>query len=171
MNFEEDQKRSLALGHRCYDTVLAGRLRYDPARKSSQKPWVACIEFSDEFARLARERFAKRHSIALIAPEHGFHMSVFRGSIDHCPELERMWGHLDGEIVNVHLTSELFWKGRCVWANAHCPEYHLLRETLCGLDSSDSELWGHATVGSFPEHWELPRFLDYRDLPDWGFRP
>ena len=171
MEYSDSISRSPTLGHRCLETVVTGRLRYNPHRKTSIKPWVACIELPDDFAKKSREIFSKRHNIVLEEPEHGFHLTVFRGPVDHCPALERIWGHLDGEKVQVHLTNELFWKERFVWANAYCYEYHLLRETLCGLDSSDSELWGHATVGTFPEGWELPRFLDYRDLPDWGFRP
>lgn len=158
--------------HRRYDAELVGTLRYDPARSRLARPWTACIELPEAFAAQARERFRLRHGIALEPPEFGFHMSVFNGPSDERagPGVKAIWGHLDGEKVRVKLTSELFWKGRCVWANAHCPEYHLLRDTLGGLDSSDPELQGHATIGCFPPGTELPRFLDYRDLSLWGGR-
>jgi hypothetical protein len=158
-------------GHRCYEAAVRGTLRYDPPRSRLARPWTACVELPEDFAALARDRFFSRHNIRLDPPEFGFHATVFSGSADATPEVRRLWGHLDGESFQVQLTEELFWKGRCVWANAYFPEYFLLRDTLGGLDSSDSELWGHATIGTFPDGFELPRFLDYRDLEDWGFRP
>lgn len=164
-------ERHPLLGHRCYERELVGRLTYDPIRTGRERPLVAVIDFDDEFAVSARAWFKRRHGIELDPPEFGFHMSVFRGPIDRSDAVERLWGHLDGALVRVQLTNELFWKGRCVWANAHCPEYDLLRHTLGGLDSFDSETWGHATIGTFPPGFELPRFLDYRDILDWGFRP
>jgi hypothetical protein len=168
---EAPARANLALAHRCYEERLRGVLRYDPSRERLKRPWTACLELPEAFAAAARERFFKRHNIRLDPPEFGFHMTFFSGPSDLTPGVERLWKHLDGEALDVWLTGELFWKGRHVWANAFCPEYFLLRDTLGGLDSSDSELWGHASVGSFPEGFELPRFLDYRDLDDWGFRP
>jgi hypothetical protein len=169
--WEQPPERNLALGHRCYERRLVGVLRYDPPRGARRREWTACIELPEEYAREAREAFHERHGMRLEEPEFGFHMSVFLGPQDACTELSKLWGHLEGEKVEVLLTSELFWKGRCVWANAYCPEYFLLRETLCGLDCADPQRWGHATIGTFPQGKEFPPFLDYRDLPDWGFRP
>lgn len=168
---EGGQERNSLLGHRCFETRLEGILRYDPPRPNGRTaPWRAVVELPEEFASRAREAFLHRHGIALEPPEFGFHMTVFRGAVDRTDALERSWAAFDGERVGVLLTGELFWKGRCVWANAHCPEHDLLR-SLAGLDASDPEGWGHATVGCFPPGLELPRFLDYRDLEDWGFRP
>lgn len=165
------EERNPALAHRCYGATLRGTLRYDPPRGPRSARWTAVAELPEEFAAHARSVFKARHNIVLTPPEFGFHMTFFRGPVDWTPALERLWGHLDGESVEVHLTTELFWKGRFVWANAHCDHYFLLRETLAGLDHSDPELLGHATIGVFPEGSTLPRFLDYRDMPDWGFRP
>lgn len=166
-----DAPRHPLLGHRCYAASLGGLVRYDPPRPDRPPERIACIELPESFALDARARFKARHNIELDPPEFGFHMTIFRGRVDQTPEVERLWGHLDGERVQVQSTDELFWKDRFVWANCHCPEYFLLRETLGGLDCSDRELWGHATIGTFPPGSQLPRFLDYQDLPDWGFRP
>lgn len=163
--------RNPLLGHRCYEELFDGVIRYNPPRLRRSSEGVACIELPEVFAQAARARFKARHNIELDEPEFGFHMTLFRGPVDATPEVERVWGHLDGERAAVLATSEMFWKDRFVWVNCHCPEYLLLRETLGGLDCSDSELWGHATIGTFPPGFQLPRFLDYRDLPDWGFRP
>lgn len=159
--------------HRQYKIRAQGLIRYDPDRPfGREKPWTASIELPEEIAQRTRDVFKARHGIELDPPEFGFHMTLFRGGVDFTPALERCWGHLDGERAIVRLTDEAFWKGRFVWLNADCDEYFLLRDTLCGLDSrSDPELRGHATIGTFPAGRELPRFLDYRDLPDWGFRP
>lgn len=166
-----DAARHPLFGHRCYASRLDGVVRYDPDRGARPSDGVACIELPEAFAADARARFKARHSIELEPPEFGFHMTLFRGRVDQTPGVQRIWGHLDRERVQVHATDELFWKERFVWANCHCPEYFLLRETLGGLDCSDRELWGHATIGTFPPGLRLPRFLDYQDLPDWGFRP
>lgn len=168
---EDAPDRNPMLGHRCYEEELTGILRYDPPRPGRDSEWVACIELPEAFAERARQRFFERHNIVLEPPEFGLHMTVFRGRVDQGSQLARVWGHLDGEKIKVQITSELFWKERFVWANCHCPEYFLLRQTLAGIDCSDSESWGHATIGNFPEGSMLPRFLDYRDLGDWGFRP
>lgn len=168
---EPDARSNPRLAHRCYELELSGTLRYDPERGAAARPWTACIELPGDFAAEARERFFQRHNIRLDPPPFGFHMTIFSGPMDHAAGVERSWRHLDGEQLRVQLTHDLFWKGRCVWANAYCPEYFLLRDTLGGLDSSDSELWGHATIGTFPDGQELPSFLDYRDLDFWGFRP
>ena len=163
--------RNPILGHRCYEHEVLGRISYDPSRPGLVSHLVAVIELEDAFAVNARARFESRHGITLDPPVYGFHMSIFRGSIDQCDSVERLWGHLDGEKSQVQLTNELFWKGRSVWANAYSPEYNLLRHTLAGLDTFDAETWGHATIGTFPQGCEFPRFLDYRDLDLWGFRP
>jgi hypothetical protein len=159
------------LGHRCYEESFAGVVSYNPSRSTRSSEGVACIELPESFATDARARFKERHNIELVEPEFGFHMTIFRGPVDSTAEVERLWGHLEGERVTVQATREFFWKERFVWVNCFCPEYFLLRETLGGLDCSDRELWGHATIGTFPPGSALPRFLDYTDLADWGFRP
>lgn len=163
--------RDARLGHRCYQAELLGTVRYDPRRPGSRaRPWTAVVELPGDFARLARNDFERRHGVRLDEPEFGFHVTVFSGAHELTPSMERSWGSFEGARARVLLTGELFWKGRCVWANAHCAERDMMR-MVAGLDDADPELWGHATVGCFPPGRELPRFLDYRDLPDWGFRP
>lgn len=165
-------ERNPQLGHRCFDQRVQGIIRYNPHRPIGYPTeWCACIELDDSLAFDARARFASRHGIALEPPAFGFHMTLFRGPVDRTAALQRSWASFEGERVDVLLTRELFWKDRFVWFNAHCDHYRLLRETLAGLDDSDPELWGHATIGTFPNGFALPRFLDYRDFPDWGFRP
>lgn len=165
-------ERHPMLGHRCFEHRVPGVIRYNPERPlGKSNEWFASIELDESWAADARARFSERHGLVLEPPEFGFHMTLFRGAVDRTDALERSWASFEGERVEVLLTGELFWKDRFVWANAHCDHYRVLRETLAGLDDSDPELWGHATIGTFPNGRALPRFLDYRDLPDWGFRP
>ena len=171
MNETWDALRNTRLGHRCYQNELAGTVRYDPVRPHGRsKPWTAVVELPDDFAQSARADLERRHGIVLNPPEFGFHVTIFSGAHELTPALERSWGAFEASRARVLLTHELFWKGRFVWANVYCPERDMMR-MVAGLDDADPELWGHATVGCFPDGFDMPRFLDYRDFPDWGFRP
>lgn len=157
-------------GHRCYEHSTRGKIVYDPQR-SRPLPWSAVIELDDEIGRLARWHFQKRHGVQLLKPSYPAHLSLFRGPDEYVEGMERVWGALEGDQVEVHYTQELFWKGGFVWLNAYCKEYFTLRETLLGMDHSDNELWGHITIGQFAEGEEMPRFMDYHDLYDWRSHP
>lgn len=161
---------NMRLAHRCYEHSTRGVIVYDPPRANPME-WTAVIEVEEEIARLARWRFERRHGVELLAPDHPAHMTLFRGPSERVEGLERVWGALDGERVEVLYTQEMFWKDGFVWLNAYCKEYFLIRETLLGMDHSDNELWGHITIGRFAEGEQLPRFLDYHDLFDWPAHP
>lgn len=157
-------KKNVRWAHRCYEERLSGVIEYENDRARVR------LDHSDLWDQL-RSQFERRHGIELIQPEHDPHLTLCAGAFELGEQGQLNWGALEGETVDVWVTRELFWKGRFVWVNAYCERARLIRETLWGLDGADEETWGHVTVGLFPPGRELPRFLDYRDLEDWGFRP
>lgn len=159
--------QNLSLRHRCLVSREVGAIRYAPRIGDLDTRHFCVVNLDPAKGAALREDFFRRHGIELEEPAAGFHLSIATGA-DGPVSMSPAWGAMEGEEAIVHLTAETFWNGSYAWVNAHCESRETIRSLHLGLDCSEPSLWGHATFGVFPRKHCLPRFIDYRDLQDWG---